>query len=110
MQKTDSAGLRYGKLIGIFVAFLLMAAVLMFQQAGKVGVSHASTLDLLDASQVAQGGHVAASGCLALYDSSQVASADALDDIEAMFEQSGSHGERPVMFGAERGRPCGLGA
>ena len=88
MQKTDGAGLRYGKLIGIFVAFMLMAVVLIFQQGDKVGVGHASTLDLLDASQVAQGGHVAASGCLALYDSDQVASADALDDVEAMFDQT----------------------
>ena len=88
MQKTDGAGLRYGKLIGIFVAFMLMAAILIFQQGDKVGVGHASSLDLLDASQVAQGGHVAASGCLALYDSGQVASAGALEDVEAMFDQT----------------------
>ena len=88
MQKIEGAGLRYGKLIGIFVTFVLMAAILIFQQGDKVGVSHASSLDLLDASQVAQGGHVAASGCLALYDSGQVASADALDDVEAMFDQT----------------------
>lgn len=88
MQKTDGAGLRYGKLIGIFVAFMLMAAILIFQQGDKVGVGHASSLDLLDASQVSQGGHVAASGCLALYDSGQVASAGALKDVEAMFDQT----------------------
>ena len=88
MQKIEGAGLRYGKLIGIFVAFMLMAVILIFQQGDKVGVGHASSLDLLDASQVAQGDHVAASGCLALYDSGQVASAGALEDVEAMFDQT----------------------
>lgn len=84
---TRKAFLRYGQLLVVFGAFLTMAAALVAQQVREVGEKALPSLRLLDPGDVSARGNLTPCSCLAIYSSVQPASAGAIGDVAAIFDE-----------------------